>query len=273
MLGLYAMLVASVLLATTISPFPIAGTLASIGATASGTSLTIDKDGGGQVTVIVAPEAVIQERAVGQEWHRVSLGALKMREPLTVRVDASGRASVVDAEYKLVLTRAVVVDHGFLIGTDGAARKLVAGAAALAAIPLGAYVELRTNPATGDAFDAAISSHPFAEAAKTPSVAVTFEVRVPANTPPSSTIYMATNAQSWTANAIRLTPEPGNRWTATVNLAGGSVLQYKYTRGSWSSGERDASGAEIPNRTLTVAGDAKSQRVGDVVARWADLPS
>ena len=202
----------------------------------------------------------------------MSLTTLRRQEPLTVTIDKAGRVREVDAEYALVDTQAVVMQHGYVIGTDGVARKLIAAAANIAAIPLGAYLELQTNPATGDVFDAAVSSHPFAEAAA-PAVAVTFEVRVPVNTPPSSTVYLATNAQSWTANAVRLSPEPGNRWTATVKLAGGTVLQYKYTRGSWTTGERDAAGAEIPNRTLTVRADAKAQAINDVVIRWADLPS
>jgi len=268
------MLIASAVFATTISQSPISGTLASIGATATGTVLSIDRGGGALTTVEISSATAVRERAVGADWQDVSIAALKIREPVTVLFDAAGHAREVDAQYALVTTRAVVLQHGYLVGTDGVARRLVSAAAAVTTIPLGAYVELRTDPATGDAFDAAVSSHPFAGSAHpAPAVAVTFEVRVPANTPPSSTIYLATNAQNWTANAVRLTPEPGNRWTATVNLAGGTVLQYKYTRGSWSTGERDAAGAEIPNRTLTVAGTAKTQSVEDVVARWADLPS
>jgi hypothetical protein len=274
MFGLQAMLVASAVFATTISQSPVAGTLASVGATASGATLTVDRGDAGPATVSIPSDAVIRERVIGSDWQPVSLLALKVEEPVTVLFDASGHVREVDAEYALVTTRAVIVQHGYLVGTDGVARKLVAAAAAVTTMPLGAYVELRTNPVTGDAFDAAVSSHPFAGSAHAaPAVTVTFEVRVPANTPSSSTIYLATNAQNWTANAIRLTPEPGNRWTATVNLAGGTVLQYKYTRGSWSTGERDPAGAEIQNRTLTVTSTAKAQGVEDVVARWADLPS
>lgn len=252
----------------------IGGTLQSISIVPAGALLSIDRAKDHQtVTVVVPADAVVRERVVGKDWQRVSLATLKIGEPLTVSFDASGRASGVDAEYAIVDTRAVVTQDGYLVGTDGVARKLVGAAAAVASIPLGAYVELRTNAATGDAFDAAVSSHPFAEAAKAAAVAVTFEVRVPVNTPPSSTIYLATNAQNWTANAIRLTPEPGNKWTATINLAGGTVLQYKYTRGSWSTGERDAAGGELPNRTLKVVSEAKTQSVTDLVVRWADLPS
>ena len=272
MLGCNAIVVALAVFAASTSMTPVSGALASIDVSASGTRLAIDTGAGSTTTVTVTPQTLIRERVVGGQWQPATVGKLKTGEPVHVTFDAVGRATDVEAEYALIDTRAVIVQAGYLVGTDGVARKLVGSAASVTTVPLGAYVELQTDPATGAAFDAAISSHPFA-GANNASVAVTFEVRVPVNTPPGSTIYVATNAQSWTANAVRMTPETGNRWTATVNLAAGTVLQYKYTRGSWSTGERDAAGADIPDRTLTAATSAKTQTVEDVVLRWADLPS
>lgn len=226
----------------------------------------------GSSVVAIPPDIIVRERVVGGAWSTASLGALKVGEPLTVVSSASGRVIEVDAEYALVDTRAVVMQNGYIVGTDGVAHKLVAAAAAIAAVPFGSYVELRTDPQSGDAFEAAVSTRPFAQAAVA-QVAVTFEVRVPVNTPAGSTVYLATNAQNWTANAVRLSPQPGNIWTTTVELAGGTVLQYKYTRGSWATGERDSSGNDIENRSLTVVRSGAAQSVDDVVARWADLPS
>ena len=263
------------LLFATATPYPEgvspSGTLTSIAVTASGAVLTLATAAGSRVATIPI-SAVVRERAVGGEWTKASLRDLKIDEPVTIVADASGRFVEVDAEYALVDTRAVVMQDGYIVGTDGVAHKLVAAAADVASVPFGAYVELRTDPRSGDAFDAAISMHPFAQAAAA-QVAVTFEVRVPVNTPADSTVYVATNAQNWTANAVRLSPEPGNIWTATVMLAGGTVLQYKYTRGSWATGERDASGNDIQNRSLAVVRSGAAQSVHDVVARWADLPS
>lgn len=256
------------------SPSSISGTLSSIGAEASGSVLAVQPASGGPILLSVLPEAVVREREVSGEWRAVSLAALKLGEPLRITLDAAGRARAVDAEYLTVTTRAVVVQHGYLVGTDGVARKLTDALATLSSVPLGAYVQLRTDPETGIAFDALVSKHPFASMGKSArTVTVTFDVRVPVNTPPSATVYVATNAQNWTPNAVRLSPQPGNKWSATLDLAAGTVLQYKYTRGSWANGERDASGAEIPNRTLTVSADAKTQNVDDVVIRWADLSS
>ena len=273
----HALLVASMLAAgaagsTAPSSADLTGTFVAVSVGPQGTQIAISS-AHAMTTALVSADAVIRERPAGGAWTRVSLAALKAGEPVTVRL-ARGRAIAVDAEYGIAYTRAVIVRDGYLIGTDGVARRLVGAAATGPPIPLGAYVELRTSPSTGDAFDAAISSRPFAQAASNaPAVAVTFVVQVPVNTPPGDTVYIATNQQRWTANAIRLSPQPGNKWTATLPLPAGTTLQYKYTRGSWSTGERDASGADMPNRKLTVRSDGKTQNVSDVVVRWADLPS
>lgn len=274
MSGLHAALAFVFLFATaapSVQTTPPAGTLSSIAVTASGALLTLTTASGSSI-VTVPSDAVVRARAVGEQWATVSLRDLKIGEPVTAVADRSGRIVEVDAEYAVVDTRSVVMQDGYIVGTDGVARKLVAAAASIASVPFGAYVELRTDPSTGDVFDAAVSMHPFARAAAA-QVAVIFEVRVPVNTPAGSTVYVATNAQNWTANAVRLSPEPGNIWMATVMLAGGTVLQYKYTRGSWATGERDASGADVQNRSLTVVRSGAAQSVHDVVARWADLPS
>ena len=270
----YASTIALVTMGVAPSPAQLAGRFAGVSAGAQGTVVQIEH-GGSTSSIIVPADVLVRERAAGGSWTHVSLAALKPQEPVRVTLDAAGRATEIDAEYGVADTRAVTVRDDYLIGTDGVARRLVGAAAAVAStIPLGAYVELRTDPATGDAFDASVSSHPFAQAASNaPAVAVTFSVQVPVNTPPGSTVYIATNQQRWMANAIRLSPQPGNRWSATIPLAAGTTLQYKYTRGSWSTGERDASGADIANRTLTVRAGAKTQAVDDVVVRWADLPS
>ncbi len=259
--------------ATTASPVPeLTGRFVSVSANASGTQLLVDRAGERSI-VTVDPNARVRERAVGGDWTTISLATLKSEEPVTIRLDEAGRAIAIDAEYAIVDTRCVIVRDGYLIGTDGAARRLAGTAASLAPIPLGAYVRLRIDPATGDAFDATVASRPFAQGQTGPAVAVTFVVQVPVNTPADATVYIATNQQRWTANAVKMSLQPGNRWTATLALAPGTTLQYKYTRGAWSAGERDASGADIPNRTLVVRAGAKTQSVNDVVARWADLPS
>src|ERR1700724_292796 len=104
MFALQAFVVAAALLATSVSSSSIAGTLASVGAAPSGTLLSIDRGDGTTSTVIVPSDAVVQERAVGKEWRRVSLTTLRRQEPLTVTIDKAGRVREVDAEYALVDT-------------------------------------------------------------------------------------------------------------------------------------------------------------------------
>jgi len=274
MVGPHAAIAAIALLASVASSPPlheVSGSLASLAVGPSATVVTL-VSAVGAVSVSVPAGVKVRERALGGPWAAVSLASLHVDEPVTALLDGAGRVTEVDAEYLLVDTRAVVMQDGYVVGTDGVAHKLVAAAATVTSVPLGAYVELRTDPRSGDAFSAAVSQHPFVQAAAVQAVEVTFVVRVPPNTPADATVYLATNAQNWTANAIRLSPQPGNLWSATIPLASGTQLQYKYTRGSWTTGERDASGNDVPNRSLTVATGA-TQSVDDVVARWADLPS
>jgi hypothetical protein len=274
MLGSFAAVAAVIIAAGSLSQSTLVGTIASIAVLVSGAQLVVATSSGATTTIDVSPNAAVRERPAGGDWHATSAASLKVGEPVALTLDASGKAVKIDAEYKVVDTRAVTIENGSFIGTDGIVREFVGEATAASAIPLGAYVELRTDPSTGDAFDVAVSSRPFANAANSANaVAVTFLVRVPVNTPASSTVYLATNSQNWTPNAIRMAPEPGNMWTVTIDLAAGTLFQYKYTRGSWSASECDASGSAIQSRTLTVAGGQKTQAASDVVARWTDLPS
>lgn len=265
--------VAASFVAATASHAMIEGTVASVSALPASTALSVTTRLGAAVVVDVPTAAVVRERAEGGDWHAIGAAALDVGEPVRIAVDGSGRAVEVDAEYAVVYTRAVTMQSGQFIGTDGVVRRFVGSALSGSAIPLGAYVQLRTDPETGAAYRVASSSHPFATVSGANAVAVTFSVRVPVNTPASATVYMATNTLNWTANAIRMNPQPGNVWSVTVQLAAGTVFQYKYTRGAWSVDERDTSGSEIPSRTLTITSAAKAQMRSDVVARWADLPS
>lgn len=109
-------------------------------------------------------------------------------------------------------------------------------------------------------------------------VDVTFSVAVPAHTP--GTVYVAgsfagfagSTYPAWDPGAIALTEASPNVWEVTLTLPEGQGFEYKYTRGSWDSVEKEADGnAEIGNRTLTVAvaGNAE-QAVADAVANWRD---
>jgi predicted alpha/beta superfamily hydrolase len=102
--------------------------------------------------------------------------------------------------------------------------------------------------------------------------AVTFRVTVPSATPAGDVVYVAGDFQGWNPGsaAHAFTKQPDGRWTLTLDLAAGTPIQFKFTRGSWANVEKGASGEEIANRTLTPAAGATYDFT---VQRWADLGS
>jgi hypothetical protein len=249
------------------APPHLTGVFVSLGTDATGTLITIDQ--GGTVKALrVAASATVSESASGAAPAASSLVALKAGEPVDLQV-----TSIV-AKYASVATRVTTLQDGYVVAADGNAYKLVGAAVAAApSLDVGTYVLLRTDPDTGNAFDLVASRQAFQSMAQGTVVAVTFIVHVPANTPPTDAIYLATNAGNWTPNGTRLVPLDGGRWTGTLQLAAGTQIEYRYTRGSWATDERTASGTPTANRTLTAAKTAGTQSVDDIVARWADLAS
>ncbi len=106
-------------------------------------------------------------------------------------------------------------------------------------------------------------------------VDVTFRVTVPASTPPGATVYIAGSFSApypeWNPGGISLaaTVDPFV-WEVTLAMLEGTVLEYKYTRGSWDEVEKGPDCEEIANRTLTVIGSA-ALIVDDTVVKWRDV--
>ncbi|HEY5094927.1 MAG TPA: CBM20 domain-containing protein [Candidatus Eremiobacteraceae bacterium] len=252
----------------------VVGVFVSLGTDTAGTLITIDR-AGSLTSLRVAATATVSEDETGAAPRPGSLASLKPGEPVELQLAADGGVASVVARYALVATRVIATQNGYVVTADGNAYKLIG--AALAAAPsleTGTYVLMRTDPVTGGAFDVTASSVPFHSAtAPGTVVAVTFIVLVPPNTPPGDAIYLATNSGSWTPNGTRLAPLSGGRWSATLQLAAGTQIEYRYTRGSWTTDERTAAGTPTPNRTVTVSKTPGAQAIDDVVARWADLAS
>jgi predicted alpha/beta superfamily hydrolase len=115
-----------------------------------------------------------------------------------------------------------------------------------------------------------ICSNAQAQAQATP---VTFEVTAPPGTPADAELWLSGNHAAlgqWNGAGVKLTRTPEGRYTASLPLPPGTSLEYKVTRGSWETVEKDAEGRELPNRTLRVGG--KAEHVSVPVARWADSP-
>jgi|GEM_PF-52753 len=106
-------------------------------------------------------------------------------------------------------------------------------------------------------------------------VEVTFNVTVPQVSP--GTIYLAGGfpkpLPDWDPAGIELSPtDMPNVWSATLTLFEYTQVEYKYTRGSWETVEKEADGnTEIANRVLVVDyGEDGTQTVEDAVANWRD---
>ncbi len=97
---------------------------------------------------------------------------------------------------------------------------------------------------------------------------VTFQVTLPATTPTSDTIYIAGNFQNWDPGATPLTRDDATHAHGSITTTQGNALEFKFTRGDWTRGEKAADCSEIANRTAT-ASDGST--ISCTVANWADI--
>lgn len=110
---------------------------------------------------------------------------------------------------------------------------------------------------------------PVAKAQPAAKVTLSFQVTVPATTPVDATLHVAGNMNGWNPGdpQWKLRRQADGSWTGQFPLEPGYALQFKVTRGSWETVEKDAKGGELPNRTVEV-GPATTVRVQ--VASWRD---
>src|SRR5689334_13658660 len=60
---------------------------------------------------------------------------------------------------------------------------------------------------------------------------VTFDVTLPATTPPGDTVYVAGDFQSWDPSANPLTRDSATHAHGTITTTQGTTIQFKFTRG------------------------------------------
>ncbi len=101
------------------------------------------------------------------------------------------------------------------------------------------------------------------------SAQITLKItKVPANTPAGTTIFVAGSFNGWNPGSTPLVADGAGNYTYTIPAASGAV-EYKFTRGAWSSVEGNASGGQLANRTTTHT--AAPQTLELTVLSWEDL--
>jgi predicted alpha/beta superfamily hydrolase len=99
---------------------------------------------------------------------------------------------------------------------------------------------------------------------------IAFKVKVPAGTPTDAKLYLAGDAKAlgdWKADGLAMKRGEDGTYSAHVELPANQAIQYKVTRGSWETVEKNADGSEINNRGFTPTRDTT---VEIEVAGWAD---
>lgn len=93
--------------------------------------------------------------------------------------------------------------------------------------------------------------------------------QIPDNTPLGEPIYISGNFNMWSPGEERyqMSLDDDSSYFF-VMPAGYGQLEYKFTRGSWTSVEKSICGEEIENRSLMVD---KSETVFNTIASWSDL--
>jgi predicted alpha/beta superfamily hydrolase len=103
----------------------------------------------------------------------------------------------------------------------------------------------------------------------TPAYAVTFIVTAPPATPADATLYLSGDRAelgAWSGKGPALTRRADGLWWGEVALPAGASAEFKLTRGSWDSVEKDAQGGELGNRHVDVIATTDTVRV--TVASW-----
>lgn len=101
-------------------------------------------------------------------------------------------------------------------------------------------------------------------------VTITIQITVPPTTPASAKIYLAGDAPqlgAWNENGLELTKQPDGTYSVQIKLPRDMAMEYKVTRGTWGTVEKNADGSEMTNRSYTAT---REETIKITVAAWAD---
>ena len=100
---------------------------------------------------------------------------------------------------------------------------------------------------------------------------VTFVVQsLPTYTPSQDKLYIAGDFTGWQPGVAQYIMQKNvdGKWSITLAAqAAGTVINFKFTRGTWATVEKGPSGEEIGNRTFTFG---SSNSVNVTISNWAD---
>jgi hypothetical protein len=93
---------------------------------------------------------------------------------------------------------------------------------------------------------------------------------LPGNTPPSDPIYISGNFNNWDPGDPKYILRPNSDSVLEVSLPKGvGEIEYKFTRGDWSTVEKDPCGFEVSDH---VAFYGKKPVIRDTIRSWNDMP-
>jgi hypothetical protein len=126
-------------------------------------------------------------------------------------------------------------------------------------------------------FNRSPNSNELEAQAQAQTVAVTFNITVPASTDGTGfAVHIAGSFPppypQWDPTSLPATRIDATHWTITLNMLDGTNIEYKYALGDWNYVEKDVGCQEIGNRQLTVVyGAGGTQTVNDTVANWRNV--
>ena len=205
---------------------------------------------------------------------------------LAIVAPLGGRAQTIAAP-RSIRGQVLAIGRGYVIFTSGTTVRVRAGTLVPRGTTLGSSIRARLDRATGEVDSIELDpkdtsddvdatgvraggatatggTAPTREAA----VVVTIAVTVPANTPPTDDVYVATDRSNFSPSEIRMQRTSSRRFTVSLRLPRDSKLRYQFTRGSYATVERKRSGGIAEPHALTVDASATFE---NTVERFADL--
>ena len=110
-----------------------------------------------------------------------------------------------------------------------------------------------------------------AAAASAASPSLVIVVTPPPSTPRNARLWISGDRAelgAWNGAGLALIPQPDGSHAGSLPMPPGTPLEFKVTRGSWASVEKDSAGGELANRRFTTSAAAETLRIR--VASWRD---